>query len=124
MLAGELGFAEALEAIAQAALQRRRRIGIESNEIPERLAAVFAQPCESGGVRVGGAGDGFSEGGVGMLGESVERLGVGTRMLTDEAEQVKVFLGSLFHELLKHFRLSVGAEYEADLFVPSGIDVI
>src|SRR5207245_11601920 len=52
-LPGGLAFAETLQAVAQPPLQRRWRIGIESYEIPERLAAVPAQPRQSVRVRVG-----------------------------------------------------------------------
>ncbi len=41
-LAGKLVFAEFFEAVAEAALKRSGRIGIEGDEIPERLAAIFA----------------------------------------------------------------------------------
>jgi hypothetical protein len=49
-LAGELVFAELFEAVAETALQRRRSIGIERDEIPERLAAVFAEPSKRTGI--------------------------------------------------------------------------
>src|ERR1700737_427302 len=41
-LLGGLVFAETLQAIAQAPLQRRGRVGIESHQIPQRLAAIPA----------------------------------------------------------------------------------
>jgi hypothetical protein len=43
-LLGGLAFAQAFQAIAEAALQWRRRIGIEGYQIPQGLAAVFAEP--------------------------------------------------------------------------------
>src|ERR1700674_545289 len=45
-LLGGLVLAETLQAIAQAPLQRRGRVGIECYEIPQRLAAILAQPGE------------------------------------------------------------------------------
>src|SRR6267154_5383107 len=45
-LLGGLVLAETLQAIAQAPLQRRRRVGIECHEIPQRLAAILAQPSK------------------------------------------------------------------------------
>src|ERR1700720_3308535 len=53
-LLGGLVLAETLQAIAQAPLQRRGRVGIESHEIPQRLAAILAEPrkCRRIGVRM------------------------------------------------------------------------
>ena|ERR1700722_4544705 len=39
-----LAFAQAFQAIAEAALQWRGGVGIEGDEIPQGLAAVFAEP--------------------------------------------------------------------------------
>src|SRR6266403_3887709 len=44
ILPGSLVFAQALQSIPQPPLERRGRIGIESHEIPEGLAAIPAQP--------------------------------------------------------------------------------
>ena len=43
-LFGGLAFAQAFQTIAEAALQWGRRIGIEGYQIPQRLAAVLAEP--------------------------------------------------------------------------------
>lgn len=123
-LPGELVFTEFLEAVAQAALQRRWRIGIEGDKIPQRLAAIPAEPRERSGVRIRMACHIFADRAIRMLGEFVQSLGVGARMLADEAQQVKVFLRRLLHQFFEHFRLGVGAENEANLFVPRGIDLI
>src|SRR6266550_8674466 len=45
-LLGGLVLAETFQTIAQAPLQRRRRVGIECHEIPQRLAAILAQPSK------------------------------------------------------------------------------
>src|ERR1700688_451704 len=63
-----LAFAQAFQAIAEAALQWRGGVGIEGDEIPQGLAAIFAEPGQRGGVGVGVARDIFADGGVGMLG--------------------------------------------------------
>src|SRR5450631_1015906 len=41
-LLGGLVFAEAFQAVAESALQRSGRVGVESDQVPERLAAIFA----------------------------------------------------------------------------------
>lgn len=66
--------------------------------------------------------DVFANGAVGMTGETAQGLGIGARMLADEAEEVVIGFGRLLGELFEHFGLGFGAEDEADLFVPGGID--
>ena len=44
VLSRSLVFAQTFQAVAKAALQRRRSVGIESDEVPQRLAAIFAEP--------------------------------------------------------------------------------
>ena len=39
-----LAFAEALQTIAEAALQWRGSVGIEGYQVPQRLTAIFAEP--------------------------------------------------------------------------------
>ena len=84
-LAAGLGIAQALEAVAETALERRGRVGIEGDEIPERLGFVFAEIAEGGGVGVGMTSDIFADGAVRMTREAAERLGIGARMFADEA---------------------------------------
>src|SRR5258708_24356879 len=62
-----LVFAEAFQAVAQTALQRQRRVGIEGHQVPQRLAAVAAQPRERGRVRIRMARDVFANRAVRML---------------------------------------------------------
>ncbi len=65
-------FAEAFEAFAQAALQHSGRIRIKSHQIPQRLAAVFAQIGERVSVGVGMASDVFAGGAVRMAAELLQ----------------------------------------------------
>jgi len=119
-----LGVAEALEAVAETALERAWRVGVKSNEIPEGLGLVFAEVSESGGVGVGMTGDILADGAVRMTREAAESLGIGAWVFADEADEVEIFLGRLLGELFEHFRFGFGAENEADLFIPSGVDVV
>ena len=123
-LAAGLGIAEALEAVAETALERAWRVGIEGDEIPEGLSFVFAEIGEGGGVGVGMTGDVFADGTVGMMREAAKGLSIGARMLADEAEEIEVRLGRLLGELFEHFGFGFGAENEADLFIPGGVDVV
>jgi len=66
----------------------------------------------------------FADGAVGMTRETAESLGIGARMFADEAEEVEIFLGRLLGELFEHFGFGFGAENEADLFIPGGVDVV
>src|SRR5882762_3319300 len=95
ILLGSLVFAETLQAIAQAPLERRGRIGIESHEIPERLAAVTAQPGERVRVRVGVPGDIFANRAVRMSRQLVQRLRIGARVFADQPQQVIIFFRRL-----------------------------
>jgi len=117
-----LGVAEALEAIAKLALEDGGSVGIEGDEIPERLGFVLAEIGEGGGVGIGMTGDIFANGAVGMTSEAAQGLGIGAGMLADEAEEVVIGFGGLFGEFLEHFGLGFGAEDEANFFVPGGID--
>lgn len=119
-----MGVAEALETVAETALERAWRVGVKSDEIPERLGLVFAEIGESGGIGVRMTGDIFAYGAVRMTREAAERFGIGARMFADEAEEVEVFLWRLLGELFEHFGFGFGAENEADLFVPGGVDVV
>jgi len=119
-----LGVAEAFEAVAETALERGGRVGVKSDEIPERLGFVFAEIGEGVGVGVGMAGDIFADGAVGMARKAIQGFGIGAGMLADEAEEIKIFLGSLLGELFEHFGFGFGAEDEADFFIPGGVDVI
>src|SRR6266404_7446972 len=47
-----LGFAQALQAVAEPALQRRRRIRVECHQVPQRLATIPAQPRQRSSIRV------------------------------------------------------------------------
>src|SRR4249920_1279108 len=122
-LSGKLVFAELFETVAKAALKRSGRVGIEGDEIPERLAAIFAKPSKGACIGIRMAGDIFANGAVRMLGEFVQRFCVGARMLADQAQEIEIFLGGLLDELFEHFGLRVGAENEANLFVPGGVDL-
>jgi len=123
-LAAGLGVAEALEAVAETALERRRRVGIEGDEIPKRLRLVFAEIGEGGGVGVGMPGNVLADGTVRMTSEAVQRPGIGARVFADEAEEVEIFFGRLLGKLFEHFGLGFGAEDETDLFIPSGVDAV
>jgi hypothetical protein len=41
---GRLAFAQSFQAIAEAALQRSGGVGIKSYQVPQGLAAIFAEP--------------------------------------------------------------------------------
>src|SRR5260370_14516423 len=88
ILLGSLVFAETLQAIAQAPLERRGRIGIKSHEIPERLAAVTAQPGERVRVRVGVPGDIFANRAVRVSRHLVQRLRIGAGGFANPPPQV------------------------------------
>jgi len=45
-------------------------------------------------------------------------------MFADEAEEVEVLLGRLLGELFEHFGFGLGAEDEANLLIPSSVDVV
>jgi hypothetical protein len=45
-------------------------------------------------------------------------------VFADEAKQIEIFLGRLLGKFVEHFGLGFGAENQADLFVPRGVDVI
>ena len=62
------------QAFLQLAAQNGGRIGIERDEVPERLAAIAREPCQGGGVRIGVARYVFAYRGVGVLGQAAERL--------------------------------------------------
>ncbi len=123
-LLGGLGVAEALQAIAEAALQRGGRVGVEGDQVPERLRFVFAQVRQRIGVGVWVTRDVFADGAVGMMREAMQSFGVGAGVFADEAEEVEVLVGSLLGELFEHFRLGFGAEDQANFFVPRGVDVV
>ena len=119
-----MGVAEALEAVAETALERAWRVRVKSNEIPEGLGLVFAEIAEGGGVSIRMTGDIFADGAVGMSREAAQSFGIGAGMFADEAEEVEIFLGRLFGELFEHFGLGFAAEDEADLFIPSSVDMV
>src|SRR5437588_2070992 len=108
-LLGSFVFAETLQAIAQAPLQRRGRVGIESYEIPQRLAAVPAQPGQCGSVRVGMPRHIFTNCPIRMFRKLVQRLGIGSRLLADQPQQIKILFRSLLDKFLQHFRLRIRA---------------
>src|SRR5579872_905373 len=105
----ELILSEALQAVAQASLKDRRRVRVESHEIPQRLAAIAAQPRQSRRVGVRVARHVFANRAVGVLRQLVQSLGIRAGMLADQAEQIKVGLRSLLDQLFEHFRLRIGA---------------
>jgi len=123
-LSGKLVFAQLFQTIAEAALQRRWRVGIERDEIPERLTAILAEPSKSACIGVRMAGDIFANRAIRMLGQFIQGLRVGARVLADQPQQIIIFLGRLFDELFEHFRFSIGAQHEADLFVPRRVDLV
>src|SRR6266699_805399 len=108
-LLGGLVLAETFQTIAQAPLQRRRRVGIECHEIPQRLAAILAQPskCRCIGVRM--PRHVLTNRTIGMLRQLVQRLGIGSRVLADQPQQVKILFRRLLDKFLQHFRLCVRA---------------
>src|ERR1700682_4628319 len=59
-----------------------------------------------------------------MLGLFVQGFRIGARVFANEAQEIEIFFGSLFDELFKHVGLGVGTEYQADFFVPGGVDLI
>ena len=69
LLAG-IALPQLAQAVLQFAAQGGRRVGIEGDEIPQGLAAVFGKPSECGGVGVGMARDIFTDRGIGMLGQT------------------------------------------------------
>ena len=82
------------QAVLQFAAQDGGRVGIERDEVPQRLAAVFGEPGERGGVGIGMARDIFTDRGVRMLGQAGQRLGSDFRVLADQAQQVEIGLGA------------------------------
>src|SRR5229473_7994997 len=94
---GDLLAGSALPQLAQAVLQFAAedggRVGIECDEIPERLAAIFREPRERGRVGVRMARYIFADRGVGMLGQASQRFGSDLWVLADQAEQVVIGLG-------------------------------
>src|SRR6266436_4793286 len=66
----------------------------------------------------------FADCAVGMTAELLQSFRVRTGMLTDQAEQIIIAFGSLLDELLQHFGLGIGAENQANFFVPCGVDLI
>ena len=76
-------FAEPLQAIAQTPLQRCRRIGIERDQIPQRLAAVLAQISSGRRISIRVASDVFANRRIRMAAEALQSLGIRTRMLAD-----------------------------------------
>jgi len=69
-LAAGMGIAEALEAVAETALERAWRVGVKGDEIPKRLSFVLAEIGECVGVGIGMTGDIFANGTVGMTREA------------------------------------------------------
>src|SRR5580704_8335028 len=86
----ELVLAQLLQAITQAALEHRRRIRVEGNEIPERLAAVPAEPGQGRCVRIRMTCHILTNCPVRMLRQLVQRLGVRSRMRANEPQQVEI----------------------------------
>src|SRR5260221_2272063 len=123
-LADGVIFAEALQAIAKTALQRRRSIRIRRNQIPERLAAVFAEIRQSRAIGIGMARNIFAYGTIRMAAQALQSLGVGARVFADQAKQIEVFFRGLLDQFFQHFRLGVGAQHQPNLFVPRSIDLI
>src|SRR5215472_1588565 len=119
-----VAFAQALQPVAQTTLQWTWRIGVERHQIPQRLAAILAQIGERCGVGVRMAGYVLADRGIGVAAKALQSLGVRTRMLADQAQQIKILLWSLLREFLKHLRLRVGAQHQPDLFIPRGVDLI
>jgi hypothetical protein len=119
-----LDFTEALQAIAKLALERHGRVGIEGDEVPERLRFVLAEIGERTGVGIRVARNVFADRAVRVASQAAQSLGVGARMFADQAEEIEIFFGSLLGELFEHFRLGFGTENKTDFFVPGGIDVI
>src|SRR5208282_1535631 len=60
-------FAEAAHALLKLFAERRRSVGIESNEIPERLRSIAAEAGERGRVAIGMARDVFPDGRIRMV---------------------------------------------------------
>src|SRR3989442_4953015 len=112
-LLGGWSSAEPFEAVARPPLQRRWRIGIESYEIPERLAAVPAQPRQSVSVRVGMPRHIFANRSIRMFRQLVQCLRVGTWMLADQPEQIKILFRRLLHKSFQHFRFGVRAQHQS-----------
>src|SRR5438552_18791109 len=108
-LFGRLVLPETLQAITQAPLQRRGGVGIESHEIPERLAAIPAWSGQRRSIRVGVPRHIFANRAIWMLRQLIERLGIVSRMLADQAQQIKILFRRLLHKFLQHFRLGIGA---------------
>src|SRR6516225_9260827 len=117
-------FAQALQPVAQTTLQWTWRSWVERHQIPQRLAAILAQIGERRGVGVRMAGYVLADGGIGVAAKPLQSLGVRTRMLADQAQEIKILLRSLLREFLKHLRLRVGAQHQPDLFIPRGVDLI
>ena len=119
-----MGIAEALEAFAEAALERAWRVGIEGDEVPEGLSFIFAEISQGGGIGVGMTGDIFADGAIGMTREAAKGLRIGAGMFADKAEEIEVRFGRLLGKLFEHFGFGFGAENEADLLIPGSVDVV
>src|SRR5258708_17827911 len=111
MLLGGLVFAETLATVAQPPLERSWRVGIESYEIPERLAAVPAQPRQGVSVPVGMPCHIFANCAVRMFRQLVQRLPAGTWMLADQTKEIKILFRRFLHHIFKHFRLGVRTQH-------------
>src|SRR5260370_31451463 len=72
-----LAFPQAFEAVAKAALQRRRRIRIERHQIPQRLASIPTEPGHGRSVGVRVARHILSNRPVTMLCQVDQALGIG-----------------------------------------------
>src|SRR5262249_20503935 len=115
---------EALQPVAQAALQRAWRVRIKCNQIPQWLAAILAEMRQRRRISVRMASHVLANRRVGMAAKALQSLCVGTRMLADEPEQIEILFGSLLGKFLQHLRLRVGAQNQSNLFVPGGVDLI
>src|SRR5258708_9423492 len=86
---GDLLAGSALPQLAQTVLQFAAEdgggVGIECDEIPQRLAAIFREPRERGRAGVWMARYIFAARGVGMLGPASQRFGSAFCVLADQA---------------------------------------
>src|ERR1700690_737802 len=84
-------FAEAAHALLELFAQRGRGVGVEGDEIPERLGAIAAQGRKCGSITIRMSRDIFADRGIGMMREAAESFRGDFGMLADEAQQVEVF---------------------------------
>src|SRR6201988_5368446 len=117
-------FAEAAHALLQLFAQRSRSVGIECDEIPERLRAMAAQSRQRRCVAIRMPRDIFADRRVRMMREAAESLRRHFRMLADEPQQIEIFARGLLGKLVEQFGLHFGAQHRADFFIPAGIDAI